>query len=207
MTPERGSVLGGQLHVGQILAQKLETLDFETLITVIDYIPDGKLEVLPYVSEIHSHESSLNIQYLKCCVRLKKLRLPNCHVPENILMLLPHLESLTIKQSTYMTGEYFKLLGTLVELQILSISPDEADTTLNSQTIKGLQKLEMLHVMNNILVDEDFYYLRKLRILILISDKVTPKILNYLPNLELCIINKKLYKYVSSTRNKQILKK
>jgi hypothetical protein len=192
---------------GQVLARQLETLDFDTLIKVIDVIPNGKLEIFPYIHEIHSLQSSINNNDLKYCCRLKRLKLPNCSITDSVLMLMPHLEALTIKQSPTMTGEYFKTLSSLVELQILSTSADEPDTTLDTYTIKDLNKLEMLHVMNHNLCDDDFYFLRSLRILIIISNKVTPKILNYLPNLELCIINKKLYKYVSSIRNKQILKK
>lgn len=195
------------LQIGQILAKQLETLDFETLIKVADTLPEAQLEVLPYITQTHSKKESIDIQQLRYCCRLRQLIFPNYPVQDNVLMYLPHLEHLTIRQSSMMTGEYFKTLGSLIELQILSKSTTEPDTTLCTYTVKHMKKLEMLHVMNHILVDEDFHFLQNLRILILISDRITPRILNYLPKLELCIINKKLYKYVSSTRNKQILKR
>ena len=39
------------------------------------------------------------------------------------------------------------------------------------------------------------------------NEYVTPSILNFLPKIEVCVINKKLYKYVSSTKNNEIIKK
>jgi hypothetical protein len=121
--------------------------------------------------------------------------------------MLPYLEAITMNQTDRISGECFKTLNWLTELQILSPSVCKPDTILNSKTIRDLKKLEMLHVMNNTLTDDDFYFMRNLRVLVIISDKVTPRILNYLPNLELCIINKKLCKYISSAKNKQILKR
>jgi len=66
----------------------------------------------------------------------------------------------------------------------------------------------MLHLRNPVLKDEHFFHLRNLKVLILDgNDNVTPIILNYLPKIEICILNKKLYKYISSTKNNAILKK
>jgi hypothetical protein len=71
-----------------------------------------------------------------------------------------------------------------------------------------LEKLEMLQVYNKDLRNEHFRLLPNLKILVLDgNNKVTPAILNFLPKMELCIINKELCKFISSTRNNAIIKK
>ncbi len=66
----------------------------------------------------------------------------------------------------------------------------------------------MLQVRNKNLRNEHFRLLPDLKVLILDgNDKVTPGILNFLPKMEICIINRELCKFISSTRNNAIIKK
>ena len=123
-------------------------------------------------------------------------------------MLLPYLESLTVRSGSKLTPDVFRHLNYLTKLQILSHDENEPDILLGLNALENLTRLEMLHIRNADLRDEHFFHLRNLKVLVLDGNvNVSPAILNYLPKIEVCILNKKLYKYISSTKNNAILKK
>lgn len=198
---------GGESY--RIIAKLLDTIEFPEVIKVIENFPDGKYTILPYLTRVQTSTDSINPYNLSRCCRINTLVLPNCKaISDNVLMLLPYLESLTISAGSALTPEVFRHLNYLTKLQILSHDESEIDNLLCLQSLEHLDKLEMLHVRNMELRDEHFYHLRNLKVLVLDGNPyVTPSILNYLPKIEICIINKKLYKYISSTKNNAILKK
>ena len=170
---------------------------------------DGKYNILPFLSTVQSTLPLIDPYNLTRCCRITTLILPNCEMlTDNVLMLLPYIESLTIKSGNNLTSDVFRHLNYLTKLQILSHCEDEPDTLVNLESLVNLTRLEMLHLRNTNLKDEYFYHLRNLKVLVLEgNDIVSPIILNYLPKVEICMINKKLYKYISSTKNNAILKK
>lgn len=191
----------------QVLAKLLDTIEFPEVIKIIEKFDDGKYTILPYLTRVQSSSITINPYNLTRCCQITTLILPNCQtLTDNVLMLLPYLESLTIRSGSPLTMDVFRHLNYLTKLQILSHSEDEPDTILCLEALEHLSRLEMLHVRNEILRDEHFYHLRNLKVLVL-DGHVTPVILNYLPKIEICILNKKLYKYISSTKNNAILKK
>lgn len=193
----------------KVLAQLLDTIEFHEVIKIIDKFDDGKYTILPFLTKVQSSLVTINPFNLTRCCRITTLILPNCMtLTDNILMLLPYLESLTIRSGSSLTADVFRHLNYLTKLQILSHHEDEPDTLLSLKALENLSRLEMLHVRNGNLKDEYFYHLRNLKVLVLDGNQyVTPAILNYLPKIEVCILNKKLYKYISSTKNNSILKK
>lgn len=193
----------------KILANLLDTIEFPEVIKIIEGIPDGKYNVLPYLTRVQTSMISINPFNLSRCCRIKTLILPHCTgLTDNVLMLLPYLESLTIQVDSGLTPDVFRHLGYLTKLQILSHCTDQYDTLINLESLTHLSKLEMLHVRNRDLRDEHFYHLRNLKVLVLDgNDCVTPGILNYLPSIEVCLINGKLYRFISSTNNDAIIKK
>jgi hypothetical protein len=193
----------------KVLARLLDTIEFPEVIKIIDRFDDGKYNILPFLTKVQSSSMTINPYNLTRCCRVTNLILPNCMaLTDNVLMLLPYLESLTVRSGSGLTSDVFRHLNYLTKLQILSHHADEPDTLLSLDALENLSRLEMLHVRNGDLKDEHFYHLRNLKVLVLDGNmNVTPAILNYLSKIEVCIINKKLYKYISSTKNNAILKK
>jgi hypothetical protein len=192
-----------------VLAKLLDTIEFPEVIKIVEKFTDGKYNILPYLTKVSSSSATINPYNLTRCCRITVLVLPNCStLTDNILMLLPYLESLTIKSGSGLTADVFRHLNYLSKLQILSHHDSEPDRLLTLPAMESLSKLEMLYVRNEGLRDEYFYHLINLKVLILDgNDCVTPGILNYIPQLEICLLNKKLYKYISSTRNNAIVKR
>jgi len=198
--------LSGPEH--ELLASVLDDRDFPTVMKIVDNYRNGTYTILPLLTKIRSNLECINPFSLTKCCRAKALILPNCNtINDNMIMMLPQLESLTIKAGSTLTGEPFTCSPMLKCLQIISHNKAHPDTLLKPTNIHCFRHLEMLHVMNPVLSDDDFKYLNKLQILILEESQVTPKVLNYLPALELCLINRVLYKYINSIRNKNILEK
>lgn len=193
----------------EVLARLLDTIEFPDVIKIIDQFKDGKYNILPFLSRVQSQAQTINPYNLTRCCRIKTLILPHCEtLTDNVLMLLPYLESLTIRAGTQLTPDVFRHLNYLTKLQILSHTEHEPDTLLSLESLENLSKLEMLQVRNPTLKNEHFYHLRNLKVLVLEGNSnVTPAILNFLPKIEICILNKKLYKYISSTKNNAILKR
>lgn len=193
----------------KVLAKLLDTIEFPEVIKIIEKFNDGKYNILPFLTRVQSSSQTINPYNLTRCCRINTLILPNCKtLTDNVLMLLPYLESLTISSGSELTPDVFRHLNYLTKLQILSHYEDEPDTLLGLGSLENLTRLEMLHVRNSHLKDEHFFHLRNLKVLVLDGNThVTPAILNYLPKIEICILNKKLYKYISSTKNNAILKK
>lgn len=199
----------GDGESNKVLARLLDTIEFPEVIKIIEKFEDGKYTILPFLTRVQSTSTTINPYNLTRCCRIKTLILPYCNtITDNVLMLLPYLESLTIRAGCPLTGDVFRHMNYLTKLQILSHSEDEPDTLLGLDTLENLTRLEMLHIRNANLKDEHFYHLRNLKVLVLEGNpNVTPAILNYLPKIEVCILNKKLYKYISSTKNNSILKR
>lgn len=192
------------------MAEQLDALDFPDVVKMVDLIRDGRYNVLPYLTKVKSTMKSVNPHTLCRCCRLERLNLPNCtNLTNNILVNLPYITSLTINSVTGLTGDIFYHLSYLRELQILSDTYAQPDTLLNNTTVKYLQDLQYLHLYNNILVNEDFRLLKKLKVIVIETNnpELTPEILNFLPHIEICIINKVLYKFISSDKNRTIIKK
>jgi hypothetical protein len=192
-----------------ILAKLLDTVEFSEVIRIVELFDNGRYNILPYLTKVRSSSPVINPYNLTRCCRITVLVLPNCNtLSDNILMLLPYLESLTIKSGSGLTPGVFRHLNYLSKLQILSHTDSEPDHLLTLPAMESLTKLEMLYVRNEDLKDEYFYHLLNLKVLILDGNQyVTPEILNYIPQLEICLLNKKLYKYISSTKNNAILKR
>jgi hypothetical protein len=193
----------------EVLAKLLDTIEFNDVIKIISNFEDGKYTIMPHITKIYYKGDTVDPYNLTKCCRTKTLALPNCQtLTDNVLMLLPYLESLTIRSGCPLTPDVFRHLNYLTKLQILSHSEKEPDTLVCLESLESLTKLEMLHIRNPSLRDEHFYHLRNLKVLVLEGNEcVTPSILNFLPKIEICVINKKLYKYVSSTKNNEIIKK
>lgn len=205
---ESSTVCDTETSDGELLASMLNDKDFPTVMKIVEKYKDGVYTILPYLTKIQSPLETINPYNLTKCCRTKTLILPNCNIiNDNMLMMLPQLESLTVKAGSLLTGDPFSCSSSLKTLQIISHNKTNCDTLLTPENIRLFSNLEMLHVMNTMLTDECFRWLPNLRILILEESPVTPKILNYLKLLEICIVNKKLYKYVSSIKNKLILEK
>lgn len=193
----------------EVLAQLLDTIDFPEVMKIVDKFEDGKYTILPFLTRVQSSLDVVNPYNLSRCCRLRTLILPHCNtITDNVLMLLPYLESLTIRSGCSLTPDVFRHLNYLTKLQIISHTESEDDVLINLESLENLGKLEMLHLRNSLLHDEHFFHLRDLKVLVLDNNPhVTPAILNYLPKIEICILNKKLYKYISSTKNNAIIKK
>ena len=193
----------------EVLAKLLDTIEFNDVIKIVGNFEDGKYTIMPHITKIYYKGDTIDPYCLTKCCRTKNLIIPNCQtLTDNVLMLLPYLESLTIRAGCPLTPDVFRHLNYLTKLQILSHNDNEPDTLVCLESLESLTKLEMLHIRNPLLRDEHFYHLRNLKVLVLEGNEyVTPSILNFLPKIEVCVINKKLYKYVSSTKNNEIIKK
>jgi hypothetical protein len=193
----------------QALARLLDTVDFETIIQIVSHIDNGWYDILPYITKVYSESYTINQYNLTKCCRTKTLILPNCiDLRDNALMMLPNLESLTIRSGNPITSEVFQHLPYVTKLQILSHNSADVDTLLDYKALRHLGQLEMLQLYSDTLCNEHFRLLPNLKILILDGNRlVTPGILNFLPRMEVCIINKVLCKFVASTRNNAIIKR
>jgi hypothetical protein len=193
----------------EVLAKLLDTVDFPEVMRIVDKIDDGKYNILPFLTRVQSSFNVINPYNLSRCCRVNTLILPHCStLTDNVLMLLPYLESLTIHSGCPLSSDVFRHLNYLTKLQILSADDTEEDTLVNIESLENLTKLEMLHLRNSQLKDEHFYHLRNLKVLVLDGNPhISPAILNYLPKIEICVLNNKLYKYISSTKNNAIIKK
>jgi hypothetical protein len=192
-----------------VLAKLLNTVDFPEVIKIVEKFQDGKYNILPYLTRVQSTLISINpFNLLRCC-RVTTLILPNCTgLADNVIMLLPYLESLTIRSGSGLTSDIFRHLNYLTKLQILSHCENEPDDLITMESLEHLSKLEMLHILNPHICNEYVYHLRNLKVLVLDgNNNVTPAILNYLPNIEVCVINKKLYRFIASIKNNAIIKK
>jgi len=192
------------------LAKQLDKLDFPDVINLISKIDDGKYTVLPWINRIRSLLFTVNPYNLCRCCRTETLILPYCtNISNNTLVNLPYITSLTICSKNLLTSDIFCHLNYLKKLQILSHDRNIPDTLLDNSSVKHLKELRNIHVYNNKLIDEDFHHMRQLRIIVIESTnpQMTPKILNYLPKSEICIINNILYKYTDSTENNIIIKR
>jgi len=199
----------GESHYKK-MANQLNNLDFPEVIKLVEMIEDGKYEVLPWIKRVYSNLLTVNPHNLCRCCRTEKLILPQCaNINNSTLVNLPYVKSLTINSINQLTGDVFYHLNYLKELQILSHRSDQPDELLDNKTVKHMKELQYLHVYNNILVDDDFHHMKELRVIVIDSDnpRLTPNILNHLPNAEVCIINKVLHKYTDSTRNNSIIKR
>lgn len=193
----------------EVLAKLLDTIEFPEVMKIVEKFVDGKYTILPYIKQVQSQSDTVNPYNITRCCAAETLILPNCQtLTDNILMLMPYLKSLTIKSGCPLTPDVFRHLNYLTKLQIMSQSESEPDTLICLESLENLSQLEMLHLRNEKLRDEHFYHLRNLKVLVLDgNENVTPSILNFLPKIEVCILNKKLYKYIASTKNNAILKK
>lgn len=192
------------------MAEQLDNLDFPDVINIISLVKDGKYVILPHIRKIKSTLDTINPHNLCRCCRTEKLVLPNCtNLTDTVLVNLPYITSMTISAQSNLTGDIFRHLNYLKELQILSSSSDSPDTMIDSDSVKNLGNLEKLHVYNNLLTTDDFRFMKKLRVIVIDSNNphLTGAILNYLKFSEICVINRVLYKYKSSDRNSAILKK
>lgn len=192
------------------LAVHLDNLEFPEVIQIIKTIPDSKYNVLPHLTKVRSNLKTINPHNLCRCCRVETLILPYCtNLTDNVLVNLPYVRSLTVNSNSGLTEDIFHHLNYLEELQILSDYPEAADQILTSESVRQLSKLKYLHVYNNILTDNDIKQLKNLHVLVIDSTnpRLTPSVLNYLRHIEVCIINKILYKFISSVRNNTILKK
>lgn len=199
----------GESHYKK-LAEQLDNLEFPEVVKIVEKIEDGKYEVLPWIKRVCSSLETVNPYNLCRCCRTEKLILPQCvNINDNVLVNLPYIKSLTICSQNELTGDVFYHLNYLRELQILSHSLDRPDELLTNSSVKHLKELQYLHVFNNTLTDEDFHHMKQLKVIVIDSEnpRLTPNILNHLPNAEVCIINKVLYKYKDSTRNNTIIKR
>jgi hypothetical protein len=192
------------------LANQLDNLDFPEVIKIIELVEDGKYKILPWITKIYSPLPTINPHNLCRCCRTEILNLPVCiNLSDQMLINLPYIKSLTICSSNNLTPQIFRHLNYLEKLQILSHQTDKPDTLINEDSVNHLPNLQYLHVMNNIVTDDSLRLLKNLRVLVIDSTNplLTPNVVNHLPRIELCIINRILYKYVNSKTNLEIIKK
>ena len=196
------------LLTAQLFAKILNYLEFPEIINIINQFKYGHYTILPYVESVFSRLPTINPYNIARCCFLKRLSLPNIsYINDNMLLMLPQLRSLTIKTGSDLTSDIFQSLPELKNLEILSPNTYEVDSIINSKSVKFLSNLEKLHVGNKYLRDDDMHHFKNLRILVINNSRLTPKVLNILPGLELCVINGILIKYKSSKENLKILKK
>lgn len=193
------------------LAKLLEQVSLETAARIVAHIPEGRYAVLPFLTRVWSLQPTVDKLDLTMCSRVTVLILPNCiNLTDNVLMMLPNLESLTIKVGNSLTSDAFKYLNYLTRLQILSHGDEVEmeDTLLNFPVLRYLDKLEMLHVRSSSLRDEHFRLLPNLKVLILYGNKaVSRAIIDFLPKLEILLLNGTLCKFVATANNNQIIRR
>lgn len=207
MSHEAG--IGGESHFIK-LARQLDTMEFQEVMKIISLIDNGQYTILPWLYKVCSRLDYINPYNLCRCSRLKVLSIPNCKTISNSTLInLPYIESLTISSVTNLKGDIFYHMNYLKHLQIISHTYSNPDKLLTKHTVKYLDKLKILHVYNNMLSEGDFCHLKSLEVLILETSNrgITPKIMDLMPRLELCIINHTLYKFKETPRNEKIVKK
>lgn len=189
------------------MAQRLDGLEFSTLLQMVQLISDGELKILPHISTVSSEQEYI-FSSMKLCCRARTLIIPRCcNVTNDIIITLPYLESLTINAINGLNEDIFDHLNLLKKLQIISNKIYTPDTLLTSRSVKYLRNIEHLHVYNNHITNEDIACMNKLKTLVLDGNLVSGQVINFLPKLEFCVINSVLYKYTDSVENEKILKK
>ncbi len=190
---------------GKIIAKILDHLVFSEVIKIYKLL--DRQDILPYISEIYS-ENDVDLSIIERCCNLKKLTLPNStKLKTKTLFMLPSLESLTIAIGTKIDNSVFKYLPNLRSLQILSLDGKTTDLIINKLCVTYLTNIRYLHLSSKILKEHHFKTMSKLKVLVLNNTSITPSILNILPMLEVCVINKCLYKYRHSLKNIAILQR
>ena len=193
---------------GKLIAKILDHLEFSEVIRIAKTIKNYQTTIMPYISSIYVVDKFPMLKYIQLCCRTKKLTLLNSRfLDTKTLFMLPLLESLTICVGSLIDNAVFKYLPNLKVLQILALNKCELDSIINKKCIVYLKNVQYLHISSNNLKDYHFKYLTNLKVLILENSIVTPHIMNDLNRLEICIINKCLYKYVHSLKNIAIIKK
>ena len=189
----------------ELFAKILDFLEFPDIVRIIKSFQYGEYQILPFISRVHTKLETINPYNLTKCCRTVKLNMNQSNYLNNsMLMMLPFLEQLTVLAGSKMTSEVFEYLPHLKMLQILG---EKKETILNINSIRWIPNLEFLHISEPYLIDEHFSFMPKLKIVILENSIVTPRILNMLPDLEICMINGCLYKFESSVRNLKILQR
>ena len=189
---------------GKIIAKILEFLDFSEAVHIINQIPNGDNTVLPYMKEIHSDKAIIPIHKLNRCLRARKISFPNTDmITTNTLLKMPLLRSITIKSRSNIDWFIFEYLQYLSVLQILG-----NDTCIvDAKALQCMDKLEYLHISNDIISEDNLKILINLKVLVLVRTNITPAIINFLPKLEVLIINGILYKYRHTLRNIGIIQR
>lgn len=190
-----------------VFGEILNFLEFPQIIQISKQYRYGHLTILPHIDLIYTPLPTINPHNLTKCCGVKHLIMPHSSQLDNsMLLMLPNLESLIIQAGSRISGDVFQFIP-LKTLEILSRNAFEVDTVLTHLTVQHFKELENLHIRNNKLRDDDFASLRNLKILILWNPHVTPAILNYLPQLELCLLNGTLIKWCSNDRTRKVIKK
>ncbi len=190
----------------ELIAKILEYLDFVEVIRIVKCIPDGENTILPQIKHIYSSSSLIQRNKLIRCCRAEKLCLPySNYIDTNVLLKMPLLKSLTIRSGAKIDWFVFEYLQNLRVIQILS-APDK-DTIIGSNALDCLKKLEYLYICSDKITENNLKKLTQLKVLILKKSQISPAIINYLPKLEVLIINRILYKYRHTLRNIGIIKR
>lgn len=191
----------------ELFAKVLDYLEFPEVVSIIKSYKYGHMTILPHITHIYTPLVTINPYNLTRCCMLRELHMPySRYLNNNMLLMLPNLNSLTIMNGSLVTSDIFEFLPNLKNLTITYQHHFDIDTLVNLQCLKYLDQLEYLHISNRLLFDDCFTYMPKLKVLILKNSRVTPSVLNLLPKLELCVINGVLIKYTSSLKNIMILK-
>lgn len=187
----------------------LDTVDFHDIARIIKQY--NLTDILPQLQKVRTclDMDATMLDMLSQCSSITHLISPHCRsLNDSVLQRLTSLQSLTLPAGVLCTPRAFMYLHNLKELQILSHSRDHYDTLLDHESIAYMKQLEMLHIRSLILCNDHICQLENLKVLVLEdNDKVTPDILNHLPKLELCVINRKILKFVASDRNHSIIRK
>ena len=188
----------------KIIAKILEFLDFSEVVRIIKHIPDGDNTILPYMKEIHSNKEIIPIHKLNYCLRATKISFPNTDmITTRTLLNMPLLRSITIKSRSNIDWFIFEYLQYLSVLQILGKDMH----ILNAKAIRCMDNIEYLHISSDIISENNLKILTNLRVLVLVRSKITPAIINFLPKLEVLVINGILYKYRHTLRNIGIIQR
>lgn len=192
----------------EIFGKVLDFLEFPQIIEITSEYKYGYVTILPHVSHVYTPLPTINPFNLTKCCNVKSLCMPNCNqLTDNMLIMLPSLEKLVVKSGSQLTADSLQYLQNLKTFEVVHNNTYDMDNILTAKTIGYLPNLEELKINSDKLADDHFTLLPKLRILIINDTAITPKILNVLHNIELCIINGVLVKYKSSIKNRNIVKK
>lgn len=202
------SILSMVKHIGSpLFGEILNFLEFPQIIQISKPYKYGHLTILPHVTRISTPLSTLNPFNLTKCCGVKHLIMPNSNeLTDGALLMLPSLETLVIRAGSRVTGDVFQFMTQFKTLEVLSGNIFEVDTILTPHTVQHFGGLENLHIRSSQLRNAHFAQMQNLKILILWGQTITPEILNYLPKLELCVLNGSLIKWRSNERTRKIIK-